>query len=137
MAYQESWELYDTHFDGLLATVKLNEGVENYVCHPKYMYQMSIAVPLNNADAGGFPYPEENQLLDELEALLRDKLENHQISVFAAVVTADGFRLYILYTYIPDFCKKVIEETDRVWVYHSISSSLQEDKNWEMIESLL
>ncbi len=137
MAYQEYWELNKTHYDGHPINIRVNDGIEDYVCHPRYMYQISIAVALNDTDDFGFPYEEECRLLDELEQLFRERLENQKISIFAAAVTADGFRLYIIYTYIPDFCKKVIEEVNRMWIYHSISLSQQEDRNWETIEALL
>ena len=137
MAYQEYWELNKTQLDGQDVNIRVNGGIEEYVCHPRYMYQISIAVTLNDIDEKGMPYAAEEKLLDELELLLRDKLENQKISVFAAAVTTQGVRLYIIYTYIPDFCKKVVDEINRIWVYHSISHSQQEDRYWETIESLL
>lgn len=137
MAYQEYWELYKERQDGHPVNIRLNQGIEEYVCHPRYMYQVSIAVPLNNMDELGFPYEEESRLLDELELLLRDRLETQKVSVFAAAVTIDGFRMYIIYTYIPDYCKKVVEEINRVWIYHAISHSQQEDKHWDTIAAML
>lgn len=137
MAYQEYWELYETKYDGLPVNIRVNEGIENYVCHPRYMYQITISVTLNDADAQGLPYEEESRLLDELERVLRDRLENQKISIFAAVVTSDGVRRYILYTFIPDFCRKVAAEIDRVWVYHAISHEQKEDRYWETIEALI
>ncbi len=137
MAYQDYWELYETKHGGMPVSIRLNEGIEDYVCHPRYMYQVTVSITLNDASPQGLPYEDESRLLDELEQVLRDRLENQKISVFAAAVTADGVRKYILYTYIPDFCKKVIAEIDRVWIYHSIGHSQQEDRYWETIESLI
>jgi len=137
MALQECWGLYEKQHEGNPLRVRLNEGIEDYVCHPRYMHQVCIAVPLNNIDENGFPFPEECKLLDELEMLLKEKLEQQQISIFAAVVTSNGFRVFILYTYQPDFCLNVISEINQDWIYHPISSTTQEDRNWETIEDLI
>ncbi len=137
MAYQEYWELYKKHHDGHAVNIRLNQGIEDYVCHPRYMYQVNIAVPLNHIDDAGFPYEEEVRLLEELEMLLRERLETQKVSVFAASVTSDGYRIFILYTFIPDYCKKVVEEINRVWIYHSLSHSQQEDRYWETIEEII
>jgi len=137
MAQQDCWGLYEKQLEGHAVRIRLNEGIEEYVCHPRYMYQLTITVALNDVDENGFPYPEECKLLDELELLLKDRLEQQQVAVFVAVVTTRGHRLYILYTYMPDFCKKVTAETDRLWIYHELSSESQEDRHWEMVEGLL
>jgi len=137
MALQECWSLYEKQYEGRPLRVRLNEGIEEYVCHPRYMHQVCITVPLNDADENGFAYPEECKLLDELEMLLKDKLQQQQISVFAAVLTSEGSRIYILYTYLPDFCMKCINDLNNDWIYHTISATTQEDRNWEMIEALM
>jgi len=136
MALQECWGLYEKQYEGRPLRVRLNEGIEEYVCHPRYMHQVCITVPLNDADENGFPYPEECKLLDELEMLLKDKLQQQQVSVFAAILTSDGARIYILYTYLPDFCTQFISELNNDWIYHTITATTQEDRNWEMIEAL-
>jgi len=137
MAQYDCWGLYEKQFEGHAVRIRLNEGVGEYVCHPRYMYQHTITVPLNDVDESGFPFPEECKLLDELEMLLKDRLEEQQVAVFVAVVTTLGYRLYILYTYMPDFCKKVTMETDRLWIYHQLSSTSEEDRDWKMVEDLL
>ncbi len=137
MAYQDYWELYKTHNDGQTINIRLNQGIEDYVCHPRYMYQVDIHVPLNQVDAAGFPYEDESRLLEELELLLRDRLESQKVSVFAASVTSQGMHRFILYTFIPDYCKKVVDEINRVWIYHSLSHTQQEDRYWETIEEML
>ncbi len=137
MALQECWGLYEKQYEGRSLRVRLNEGIEDYVCHPRYMHQVCISVPLNDVDEEGFPFPEECKLLNELEMLLKDKLEEQQMSVFAAIVTSDGFRLFILYTYLPEACLKIVEHLNIDWIYHSLSVSTQEDRNWETVEALL
>ena len=137
MAHQECWGLFEKQYDGRPLRVRLNEGIEAYVCHPRYMHLVCIAVPLNDADENGFPYPEECKLLDELELVLKDRLQQQQISVFAAVITSDGFRVFILYTYQPEFCLQVVQDTDLEWIYHQISVTTHEDRHWETIEALL
>ncbi len=137
MAYQEYWELYKKHQDGQTVNIRLNQGIEDYVCHPRYMYQVNIAVPLNHIDEQGLPYAEESRLLEELEMLLRERLETQKVSVFAASITSEGYRMFIIYTFIPDYCKKVVDEINRVWIYHSLSHSQQEDRYWETIEEII
>jgi len=137
MAYQERWGLYEKEYDGYPFRLRLNEGIEDYVCHPRYMHQVCISVPLNDEDENGFPYPEECKLLDELELLLKDKLEQQQLSVFVAVITSNGVRLYLIYTCQPDYCQKLVEDINADWIYHQISATTREDRNWETVESLL
>lgn len=137
MNHQECWGLYEKQFEGRPIRIRLNEGIEEYVCHPRYMYQVTISVPLNEVDESGFPFAEECKLLDELELVLKDRLETHQVAIFVAVITTQGNRLYILYTYMPDFCKKVVTEINRLWIYHPLSSNCLEDRDWEMVEGLL
>jgi len=137
MALQECWGLYEKQFEGQPLRVRLNEGIEDYVCHPRYMHQICVVVPLNDADENGFPFPEESKLFDELELLLKEKLELQQISVFAAVLTLDACRIFVLYTYRPDFCLQAVEQLNKQWIYHSIVAIAQEDRNWETIEALI
>jgi len=137
MALQECWGLYDKQYEGRPLRVRLNESIEEYVCHPRYMHQVCISVPLKDVDENGFAYPEECKLLDELEMLLKDKLQQQQVSVFAAVLTSDGSRIYILYTYLPDFCIQFVNDLNKDWIYHNLSATTQEDRNWETIESLM
>lgn len=137
MALQECWSLFEKQYEGIPLRVRLNEGLEDYVCHPRYMYQVCVTVPLNEADENGFPFPEECKLLDELEMLLKDKLEPQQMSVFAAVLTLDGVRMIILYTYQPDYCQQLISDINKDWIYHQLSSSSQKDREWKTIEALI
>lgn len=137
MALQECWELYEKQYQGRVVRLRLNDAIEEYVCHPRYMHQVCISMQLNDVDENGFPFPEECKLLDELELLLKDRLEPQQISVFAAVITSEGLRMYIIYTYRPEFCQTVVKEINKDWIYHGISSTTQEDRNWQTIESLL
>jgi len=137
MAKQECWRLYEKRLDGSLFRIRLNEAVEDYVCHPRYTHQISISVALNDEDESGFPFPEECKLLDELELLLKDKLQAQQLSVFAAVVTSAGFRLYLIYTCQPDICQTLIHNINIDWIYHQLNSSVEEDRNWEVLEELL
>ena len=136
MSHQECWGLYEKQYEGQTLRIRLNEGIEDYICHPRYTYQVCISVPLNDADENGFPYPEECKLLDELELLLKDKLEQQQCSIFAAVLTVEGVRLYVLYTYLPDYCQKVVRDINDSWIYHHLQSTADEDKDWETIEAL-
>ncbi len=137
MANQECWALYEKQLNDRLLRVRLNEGIEEYVCHPRYMHQVCISVPLNDEDESGFPFPEECKLLDELELLLKNDLENQQISVFAAVLTSGGVRLYLIYTSQPDYCIKAVNKINTDWIYHQLSVEAREDRNWEAIEALL
>ncbi|VAW58869.1 hypothetical protein MNBD_GAMMA11-630 [hydrothermal vent metagenome] len=137
MVKQECWQLYEKQLDGQPLRVRLNKAIEDYVCHPRYKYQISITVPLNDEDEGGFPFPEECKLLDELELLLKDKLQAQQLSVFAAVLTSGGVRMYLIYTSQPDTCLKMIDEINADWIYHHLSSNAREDRDWEIIEELL
>ena len=137
MSLQECWGLYEKQHEGHSLRVRLNEGVADYVCHPRYMHQVCVAVPLNEEDENGFPFPEECKLLDELELLLKDRLERQQISISVAVLTSDGFRVFIFYTYLPEFCLQAVNDLNNDWIYHSIATTTQEDRNWETIEALL
>jgi len=133
---QECWGLYEKNYDNYSLRIRLNESIEKYVCHPRYKYMLCISIPLNDADENGFAYPEECKLLDELELLLRDQLEEQQLSVFAAVITSDGFRMYIAYTFQTSVCEEIVQRINDGWVYHDVSVHVQEDKNWETIASI-
>ena len=137
MPQQEYWGLYEKQLDGVPVRVRMNKGLEEYICHPRYMYQVTITVPLNDIDEHGMPFPEESRLLDELELLLRDRLVVHKVSVFVAVITTEGFQIFVLYTYMPDFCELAVHETNRLWIYHRLSCKCQEDREWEVVEGLL
>ncbi|VAW65347.1 hypothetical protein MNBD_GAMMA09-2941 [hydrothermal vent metagenome] len=137
MVNQECWGLYEKQLNDRLIRVRLNEGIEDYVCHPRYMHQVCISVPLNDEDENGFPFPEECKLLDELELLLKNGLEEQQLSVFVAVVTSGGVRLYFIYTSQPDSCLELLEKINADWIYHQLSADAREDRNWQAIEALL
>jgi len=137
MSNQECWGLYEKKYEDHPLRLRINESIEEYVCHPRYKYLLCVSIPLNDPDENGFAYPEECKLLDELELMLRDKLEDQQLSIFAAVITSDGFRLHLAYTYNTKVCEEFIQQINQDWIYHDISVTVQEDKNWEAIESLL
>ena len=136
MLKQECWGLYEKHYDNQPLRIRLNESIEKYVCHPRYKYMLCISIPLNDADENGFAFPEECKLLDELELLLRDKLEEQQLSIFAAVITSDGFRMYIAYTFQTRVCEEIVQQINDDWIYHDVSVYVQEDKNWDAIASI-
>lgn len=137
MTNQECWGLYEKQYDDHPLRLRLNESIEEYVCHPRYKNMVCVVIPLNDADENGFAYPEECKLLDELELVLRDRLEENQLSVFAAAVTSDGFRMYVTYTYHIETCEEIVNEVNKDWIYHDLSVTAQEDRNWEAIESLV
>lgn len=137
MLNQECWGLYEKHYENKILRIRLNESMEEYVCHPRYKYMLCISIPLNDEDENGFAYPEECKLLDELELLLRDRLEEQQLSIFAAVITSGGIRMYVAYTFHTDLCSEIIQQVNQDWIYHDVSVVVQEDKNWETIEALL
>lgn len=137
MLDQECWGLYEKHYENNVLRIRLNESIAEYVCHPRYKYMLCISIPLNDVDENGLAYPEECKLLDELELVLRDRLEDQQLSVFAAVITSDGMRMYVAYTFHTDLCREIIQQVNQDWIYHDVSVVVQEDKNWETIEALL
>ncbi|MCW9013568.1 MAG: DUF695 domain-containing protein [Gammaproteobacteria bacterium] len=131
------WSVYFRDYQGHPLSLRLNKNVEAYICHAKYIYQLTITVPLSTMDIDGYPYAEENRLLMELEALLQDRLETSSVSVFVAVVTTDGVRMFILYTFLPEYCEKMVKEINRDWVYHNLAAEIQQDEHWELLESLV
>jgi aspartate-semialdehyde dehydrogenase len=137
MAKPECWGLYEMQYDEHPLRLRLNESIEEFICHPRYKHLLCITIPLNDVDENGFAHAEECKLLDEVELILRDQLEAQQLCVFVAAVTSDGFRLYLTYSSQVAACEDILAAVNQDWIYHSISSYAQEDRNWEALEALL
>lgn len=137
MKNNPDWSVHSRYFDGYPMSLRLNREIEDFICHTKYVYQLSITLPLSTMDEHGYPYAEEDRLLQELESLLQDRLALNRLSVFVAVLTTAGVRMYLLYTFLPEYCEKIVREIDRDWMYHNLSISFHRDETWEALKGLL
>jgi Family of unknown function (DUF695) len=131
------WSVHVSEKDGSLQSLRLNEDINDYVCHPKYTTFIGVSVTFKKQLTSGLPVDEEKNVLSELEALLVEQLIDNMLCVLAAVITADGSREFIMYTYAPAQCQKILGVLNETWFHHEIEFTLQEDSEWDVFETLL
>lgn len=123
--------------DGSLSSLRLNEDIHDYVCHPKYSSFLGISIAFKKTSITGMPADEEKNILAELEALLAEQLVDNMLCVLAAVVTENGSREFMMYTYAPVQCEKILGVLNETWMHHDIKFTMQEDSEWDVFETLL
>ena len=131
------WSVHVREKDGVVNSLRLNEGIEAYICHPKYSFFVGVSVSLRQVDESGLPCDEEKSILDELESLIVEQLVDNMLCVFTSVMTAEGSRDYIMYTYAPQQCEKILGVLNETWSHHDIQFVFQEDPDWDVFKILL
>ena len=131
------WSAHVSEKEGFFTSLRVNESIDDYICHPQYRFFLGLSVCLKKVDETGFPYEEEKNVLAELEDLIIEQLVDNQLCVLTAVLTSQGNREFMLYTYTPEQCEKVIAVLKDNWVYHDIQYVLEEDANWNVFEALI
>ena len=133
----EEWSVHVSEKDGALVSLRLNENIAEYVCHPEYAFFLGLSVSFRQALASGFPGDDEKNILNELENLILEQLVNNMLCVLGAVITANGSREFAMYTYSPEQCKKTLLILNETWMHHDIKFTLQEDPSWDVFETFL
>jgi len=131
------WSVHVSEKDGSLVSLRLNEDINDYVCHPKYASFLGVSVSFKKASASGLPVDAEKNILGELEVLLAEQLVDNMLCVLAAVLTENGSREFIMYTYAPVQCEKILRVLNETWMHHDIEFTIQEDPEWDVFETLL
>lgn len=131
------WSVHVSEKDGSSISLRLNEQIKDYVCHPQYQIFLGVSVKFRRASESGFPLEDEKIILVELEALIVEQLVENMLCVLAAVITADGSRCFMMYTYAPEQCEKILKVLNDTWMYHDITFSLQKDSGWNVLETFL
>lgn len=131
------WSVHVSEKDGSIISLRLNEDINAYVCHPQYAFSLAVSVSLRQANELGLPDEEEKNILGELEAVFIEQLVDNMLCVFAAAVTAEGIREFIFYTYAPQQCEKILRILNETWMHHDIQYVLKEDPNWDVFEDAL
>jgi len=131
------WSVHVSEMDGSLISLRLNKDINDYVCHPRYSSFLGVSVSLRQASKSGLPCNEEKNILEELEVLIVEQLVDNMLCVLAAVITAEGSREFMMYTYAPEQCEKILGVLNETWSHHDIQFTLQRDPNWDVYETLL
>lgn len=131
------WSVHVSEKEGLLTSLRLNEGINDYVCHPQYKYFLGVSVSFRSSAASGLPDEAEKNILTELEALIAEQLLDNMLCVLAAVVTENGCKSFIMYTYSPLQSEKTLQILNETWMYHDVTFVLQEDPDWKVFETLI
>ena len=131
------WSVQVSEKNGSLVSLRLNESINDYVCHPQYAFFLGISVCLKEASKSGFPLEKEKCVLSELEDLLVEQLVDNMLCVLVAVITENGSREFMMYTYAPRQCEKILGVLNEIWFHHDIEFTLQEDPEWDVFETLL
>jgi hypothetical protein len=122
--------------DGKVMIVRSNTGYREFRSVPGYEHQAGIAVPFRDPEPTGLPSPDEDAELGELEATIRQSLQEHAESLLVAIITADGVREFVFYTRAPEQLKHRFEQLRNRFTSHEIQLMIQLDKDWEIYAEL-
>lgn len=131
------WSVHVSEKDNLVRRFCLNEAISEFVCHPKYSFFLGISLTFKKPDASGFAVAAEKEILTELESILIDQLVSTHLCLFSAIITSQGSRDYILYTYNPEQCMKILEVVKQNWLQHELQFIWQADPDWDVFSIML
>lgn len=131
------WSVHVSEKKGNLISLRLNDDIHRFVCHPKYSSFLGVSVGLRQPAESGLPHEDEKNILSELEDLIAEQLVDNMLCVLAAVITAEGSRDFMMYTYSPEQCEKILTVLNETWIHHEIWFTQQADPNWDVFETLL
>lgn len=131
------WSVHVREKGGSLVSLRVNETIEDMLCHPQYSHMLGVSLAIRKPDSRGMPQADEDAILDELEDIFLEQLVNNMLCVFPAVITSSGEREYVFYTYAPEQSLKIISMINQTWSYHELQSTIDEDKQWDVLDALL
>ena len=100
-------------------------------------FSWGVSVSFRSSTSSGFPDEAEKNILTELESLIAEQLLDNMLCVLAAVVTENGCKNFIMYTYSPQQSEKILQILNDTWMHHDVAFVLQEDPGWNVFEILL
>ncbi len=84
-------------------------------------------------NTGALPSSIDSEQMNEFEGYLLDSLEKDYLSVLTAVLTFDGARQWVFYTYDISKCSERINSISQKSKPYPIELDTQSDKGWEYL----
>jgi hypothetical protein len=133
MTQQEhEWKLVKAEVEDEVMIVRLRRGLEPVIRGAKHLHGLQVVVHYKSRSSGLLPDVEEMELLDDIEARFRSRLESDNVSVLAIVVTGPTMREFVFYTTNPEVAQAQSKEIKQSIPSHEISLVVQADASWRM-----
>lgn len=134
--YGDKWQVLQGKLDNKPIVTRYKISLVDAIGHPKYPFQIGVAIPLINPTVDGLTTDTEAEELWKIEDELTKTLEKNGEAVLAMVITFNGMREFVFYAseWKPEYFE---QEVKQIQANHSISQNhelqfmMQHDKEWE------
>jgi hypothetical protein len=135
----DTWAVLKGHDPlGKPMIVRAHTGYGKFKGVTGFGHHVSIAIPLVDSDADGFPTANETEELTRIENDICEIFEPDRESLFVAATTIPGIREYILYTRNPDAVQQKFDNDLLARVFsHKAHIMIRPDKDWTGYNKLL
>ena len=114
--------------------VRFNEGLHAIIDNTDHIARIGFAIPLNYPNPGGFPHPDENDQIGEIEDCIRAAMTAEGSNTQALALTTGTFKEFVFYAQ-PDFDVKVVHEKlmDEI-ESHEVQCCAYVDREWKLFQ---
>ena len=134
--YPDTWSVARGTRIGMPIVIRFRDGLKEAVGHPRYPFQIGIAIPLLHPTVDGLPEDSEAKELDTIESSLKNVIVAGG-GVFVMAITTNGMRELVFY--FPNMDATIIQDTvDSLSVApHKLQFMIQEDSRWDTYKTLI
>lgn len=134
--YADEWKVMQGKLNEKPIFSRYKVSLLDAVGHPKYPFQIGVAIPLLNPTEDGLTTDPEAEELWKIEDEVAKILEENSEAVHAVSITFNGMRELVFYTseWKPQYFEqrvKQIQADGSISKGHQLQFMMQQDKNWE------
>ena len=132
---EAEWQVAEGTLEGRPIITRFNAAFAQSPDVGDYPIQIGIALPLNAANADGFPEEPEMRELSAAEQAIEDEAGDR--AVLVGVITTGGMREFVLYTSTSDWIESFDHALQDLVPTHTVQVMAQRDPKWKTYRSFV
>ena len=134
--YGDDWQILEGRLTDRPIFTRCRTGLIDAIGHPKYPFEIGVAVPLFNPTSDGLPTNAEAQELHKIEDELVKVLEERHEAIHTNTITYNSMREFVFYAseWKPEYFEqkvKRIQVDSSLSKGHQLQFMMQPDKEWK------
>jgi len=129
--YPDTWSVAQSVREGKPIFIRFRVGIQDAIGHPKYPFQIGVAVPLIEPTMDGLTINAEAEELNKIEDELDTVLSQDNQAIFVLAITTNGMREFVFYSteWKPEIFEQKVKSVNVG--RHELQFMMQHDKNWD------
>lgn len=129
--YPDTWSIVEGTYQSKPIFVRIKTGIEEGVGHPKYPFQIGVAVPLLDPTVDGLTKDNEAEVLWDFEDRLAKTLQENNEMIFVMTITTGGMREFVFYAseWKPEYFEQKVKAIEAG--LHKPQFMMQHDPEWK------